>query len=110
MSNSSRNILSCVLGIKKSFLSVKCIVRNICRGAVSKVNKELDNRYIILQFNTLGDSFNLGLNFCSQKYDNCVDIDLNSYDYVFDGYCREFYILLSLIFCQITIGFKFYKK
>jgi len=37
MSNSSISIPSCVLGIKKSFLSVKCIVRNMCRGIVSKV-------------------------------------------------------------------------
>jgi hypothetical protein len=65
-------------------------------------NKELNSEHFILQFVTNSKDFNLGLNFCSQYFETYDDIfDLNII-----GWGREYYILFSLAFVQISIGFR----
>lgn len=70
---------------------------------MNEILSKLKNRF---KFNihTNSCSVNLGINFCVEEWDMwCEELDYNRN--------REFYILLSLIWVQISIGFKyFYKK
>ena len=65
--------------------------------------QNLKNRFKF-NINRNSHSLNLGINFCMEEWDMwCEKLHYNRN--------REFYILLSLIWVQISIGFKyFYKK